>query len=399
MRYLIPGEAGNRMSNARSQLRNIIDSGRSIAIDCYAIGKTIDDKEKIGRLFKTDVMNKTVVFKRFQSGGKRKDGPITVDTTVYFPYDFDKAYDGGESISLNEESFQKTLALKISHGTASKEMMTRIAQDLKILHLFESLHSLDPFIFRSKAEQTGIDKIVHPAYFAMSAAEWQAIREPIREKIARLVSKALGGGQGNAQDTHIERFLTKIWEAKDIDGIEPFIKAMQIDAERAPEIFFAWKAVCYYQVRYNEFLAELKDLFRWVGNNTLCFPSDFVTLRYEEKKRIENLREALRARMRDSYIVANKVLKEYEESYNLFVHEGRPQGFMSFLQNSDASYLSLASNVSIATHSINLWKWYLEHYGESMPNEQFSEVFDGLNNLFGVEYVGEEISWSTMSAA
>ena len=31
----------------------------------------------------------------------------------------------------------------------------------------------------------------------------------------------------------------KIWEAKDIDGIEPFINAMQIDAKRAPEIFFA----------------------------------------------------------------------------------------------------------------------------------------------------------------
>ena len=52
---------------------------------------------------------------------------------------------------------------------------------------------------------------------------------------------------------------------------------------------------------------------------------------------------------------------------------------MSFLQNSDASYLSLASNVSHATHGINLWKWYVEHYGETMPNEQFTEVFDGLS--------------------
>ncbi|MDD9903340.1 MAG: hypothetical protein OXT06_07220 [Rhodospirillaceae bacterium] len=388
------------MSNARSQLRNIIDSGRSIAIDCYAIGRTIDTKDKIGRLFKTDVMNKTVVFKRFQSGGsKRKDGPISIDTTVYFPYDFDKVYDGGESVALGEPTFQKTLALKISNGAASKEMMKRIAQDLRILHLFGSMHSLDPFIFRSKAEQIGIDKVIHPAYFAISATEWQAIREPIREKISRLVSKALGGAGGSAQDTHVERFLTKIWEAKDIDGIEPFIKAMQIDAERAPEIFFAWKAVCYYQVRYGELLEDLKTLFKWVGDNNLCFPSDFVTLRYEEKRHLERMRELLRNRMRESYVEANKVLNEYEQSYNLFVHEGQPQGFMSFLQNSDASYLSLASNVSVATHSINLWKWYVEHYGQSMPNENFSELFDGLNNLFGVEYVSEEITWGSESAA
>lgn len=116
------------MSNARSQLRNIIDSGRSIAIDCYAIGRTIDAKDKIGRLFKTEVMNKTVVFKRFQSNsGKRKDGPNSIDTTVYFPLDFDKAYDGGESVALGEPTFQKTLALKISNGAASKEMMKHIA--------------------------------------------------------------------------------------------------------------------------------------------------------------------------------------------------------------------------------------------------------------------------------
>ena len=47
-----------------------------------------------------------------------------------------------------------------------------------------------------------------------------------------------------ARENYVERFLMKIWEAKDVQGIEPFIKAMQIEPERAPEVFFAWKAVC-----------------------------------------------------------------------------------------------------------------------------------------------------------
>ena len=74
------------MSMARSQLRNIIDSGRSIALDCYAIGKTIGDDESVGKLFKTDVMNKTVVFKRFEGNDAAAEGPVRIDTTVYFPY-------------------------------------------------------------------------------------------------------------------------------------------------------------------------------------------------------------------------------------------------------------------------------------------------------------------------
>ncbi len=44
------------MSDNRSQLRNIIESGRSIALDCYAIGKSISDDDSVGKLFKNEVL-------------------------------------------------------------------------------------------------------------------------------------------------------------------------------------------------------------------------------------------------------------------------------------------------------------------------------------------------------
>ena len=75
--------------------------------------------------------------------------------------------------------------------------------------------------------------------------ERERIRIPIREKISKLVTKALGEGAADedneeklSREQYVERFLTKIWEAKDIDGIEPFVDAMQISAEKAPETFF-----------------------------------------------------------------------------------------------------------------------------------------------------------------
>ncbi len=390
------------MSMARSQLRNIIESGRSIALDCYAIGKSIGDDDPVGKLFKTDVMNKTVVFKRFEGTDSTADGPAKIDTTIYFPYDFEQVYDGGESLCFSDKGFQKSLAFKISNGAATKDMMTRIALDLRTLNVLASLHSLDPFIFKSKAEQAGISDLIHETYFAISAEEWDAIRKPIREKISRLVTKAVSGGQSTnnkAQETQVEQFLMKIWQATDIDGIEPFIKAMQIDAERAPEVFFAWKAVCYYQVRFAALSDGLKAFFQWVGDNTLCYPSDFPNMTPEDERRVKGLRDKLREKMRTGYVEANGVLKEYEESYNKFVHEDRPQAFMKFLQNSDASYLSLASSVSNAAHGINLWNWYVEHYGESMPKVQFMELFNGLTHLYDVKHIGEVKSWDTGTAA
>ena len=75
--------------------------------------------------------------------------------------------------------------------------------------------------------------------------ERERIRIPIREKISKLVTKALGEGAADedneeklSREQYVERFLTTIWEAKDIDGIEPFVDAMQISAEKAPETFF-----------------------------------------------------------------------------------------------------------------------------------------------------------------
>ncbi len=66
---------------------------------------------------------------------------------------------------------------------------------------------------------------------------------------------------------------------------------------------------------------------------------------------------------------------------------------MSFLDNSEDSYLSLAPHVSVATYSLNLWRWYVKQYGKVMRSEQFFELFEGLTMLYGVEEEVETMAW------
>jgi hypothetical protein len=367
----------------------MIDSGRAIALDCYGISKSIPADDPVGMLFKTRIMNNSVLMKRYEPALKTARQPVIVTTVVYFPYDFNNPYEGGESLDFSDAGFYSDLAFKISKGHSTADLEEQIGSDMEVLNLVNSMHSLDPFLFKSKAEQRESGDDIHDAYFAISAKEWDKIRLPIREKIQKLVVKALGapseGDDNNARDQYVERFLMKIWEAKDVKGIEPFVEAMQIAPERAPEIFFAWKAVCYYQVRFADLLEALKTMFQWAGHNQLCFPVDHVNLSDREIKTIEEKRSALRQKMRDGYVNAHKVLSAYEHSYNEFVANDRPQTFMSFLENAENSYLLLANHVSVATHSINLWKWYVEQYGPEMRNAQFNELFEGLNMLYGVE--------------
>jgi hypothetical protein len=383
----------------RSQLCNIIESGRSVALDCYAIGGTIADDDPVGRLFENDILNKSVILKRYESHGPADAVKVTVSTLVYFPYDFENVYDGGESINLNDKHFVTALAQKIAQGEGSRELIARINKDMPVLKLFESMHSLDPFLLRSKAEQLDMEDQFHELYLAITQEEWEKIRAPIREKIYKLVNKALGSldkpGDSLLREEYVERFLTKIWLAKDVEGIEDFIKAMQIAPEMAPSVFFAWKAVCYYQVRFNELIGDLKKVFQWVGSDDTCFPVDYMRLLPEEQRKIRMRRGVLRTRMRDGFIAANAVLKLYDQSYDTFVDEDRPQKFIDFLGNAEKSYLSLAAHVSVATHAVNLWNLYVTHHGDKMRYEQFIELFEGLNMLYGVEDIVEQKAWAT----
>jgi len=52
----------------RSQLRNMIQSGRAVALDCYAIGKSVEKEEKEKLLFQNDLLNKSVILKRYEPG-------------------------------------------------------------------------------------------------------------------------------------------------------------------------------------------------------------------------------------------------------------------------------------------------------------------------------------------
>ncbi|MEX2616902.1 MAG: hypothetical protein WD767_12475 [Alphaproteobacteria bacterium] len=383
----------------RSQLRNVIESGRSVALDCYAIGGTITDNDPVGRLFENDILNKSVILKRYESAGADATGNMTVSTLVYFPYDFENVYDGGESINLNDRYFVTSLAQKLAQGEGSQELIERINKDMPVLKLFESMHSLDPFLLRSKSEQLDMEDRFHERYLAITQDEWEKIRGPIREKINKLVTRALGSldksGDSRVREAHVERFLMKIWLAKDVDGIESFIKAMQIAPEMAPSVFFAWKAVCYYQVRFNELIGDLKKVFQWVGGDETCFPIDSMRLLPEELRKIRMRRGVLRKKMRNGFIAANAVLKEYDQSYDTFVDEDKPQKFIEFLGNAENSYLSLAAHVSVATHAVNLWNMYVNQHGSKLRYEQFIELFEGMNMLYGVEDIVEQKAWAT----
>lgn len=367
------------------ELSKIINAGRSTAFNVFEIGQRIPADDPIGKLFRNKTLNNTLFFKIMERNSSQYNTISTVQTLLYFPYNLNNVHEGGDSILFDDPNFNKALQIKTGADAKSEESQIDYVMDLEILEMIYSLPTLDPFLLRSKSEQLDLDDRIHPYYYMISEDDWKRIRSPIRTKIRTLVRRAYtkqGSVATEKIEQHVTRFLAKIWEAKDIEGIEDFVKSMEIPPERAPELFFAWKAICYYQVQFDDYLPRLKTFFAWLGDDKAPIPVDWVRLIPEDRDRVEYSLLGLRGKVRDTYRSIKIVLDNYEQSYLSFIELNQPRAFKDFLSHADDDYTNLATCLSANIHALEMWTRMMSRHGKRLRYEQFNEMVDTLSILY-----------------
>lgn len=399
------------MSMDRQQLARAIDVGRSSTLNCFettkdiaSIGAEIAEDDPLGQMFRNKYLNESIFFKIVESvviRGKRRYG---VETLIYFPYNHENIYEGGDSILVSDHNRAEKLLHKCGLDPAKDDETEASVWDLDMMDMIDELPTLDPFLLKCKAQQLGIDGKLNEAYYNISLEEWNRIQKPIRQKIDALVRKALNMGAGEASadekvrlkiEQNISKFLRKIWEARDIEGIEDFVYGMEMPPERAPELFFAWKAICYYQVQFSEVEPAMRRLFAWIGNPKTSLPIDFGGLRHETQEQIQRDLKLLRALFRENYTSIVTTLKNYEESYRLFIEENQPGPFKEFLSNADTYYVDLAACLSGNSHAINLLQDQVRRTGTEIFSDQHRQMIDCMLGVFGVDSESSDMSMAS----
>ncbi len=383
------------MGMDRSQLARAIDVGRASTLNCFettkdiaGISAEIEASDEGGPMFRNRYLNDSIVFKVVESTIVRGKRVYGVETLVYFPYNHDNIYEGGDSILVSDGQISDKLLHKCGMNPADESRVDDYRWDREMLDMVDTLPTLDPFLLKCKTQQRGIEEQLNPAYFNISLEEWNRIQMPIRKKIEALVRKALGLGDGDAGEKiekHVSNFLKKIWEARDIEGIEDFVHGMDMPPERAPELFFAWKAICYYQVQFASVEPELRKLFKWVGDPKASLPSDFGGLRTDTQEQIRRELKLLRARLRENYLSIVETLKTYEDSYREFIDDGKPARFKEFLGDADQHYVALAACLSSNAHAINLLNDQLSRTGAQILSDQHRQLMDCFLGVFGID--------------
>jgi hypothetical protein len=383
------------MAMDREQLARTIDVGRSSALNCFQMSKDIAQQAKtiaandpLRKLFKISMLNDAIYLKVIET--KRQNGQLhyTVETMLYFPYNQKNIYEGGDSVLFSDLKFLPKLFGKTGIDISTEEGKEKYEHDRPILEMFGSLPTLDPFLLKSKAQQLGIEDRIHPNYFNISLDDWRRIQTPIREKISALVLKAVGGDADEDDpeiEEHVSKFLTQIWEARDVDGIEDFVKALQIPLDQAPEMFFAWKAICFYQVQFNAIDVHLQNLCTWVGSDNTGLPADLAQLPHGERRVAKGKIQIVRNRLRENLEDIRGILEIYEKSYTDFIKHGKPERFREFLGKADQHYNNLAASISSNTHGINLHHALTKKWGKRLKSTQYNELIDSFVSIYGLE--------------
>lgn len=395
------------MTMDRETLGRTVDVGRTSTLKCFetskdiaAITAGITEDDPRGPMFRNRYLNDSILLKVVESEMARGKRIFRIETLVYFPYNHKNIYEGGDSILVKDRQRTEKLKMKCGLDPTNEEKIDDYRWDIDMLDMLNTLPTLDPFLLKCKAQQTGIEEKLNPAYFNITIQEWKKLQAPIREKIEALVRRALSGANETASEKveeHVSRFLKKIWEARDVVGIEDFVKSLDLTPERAPEMFFAWKAICYYQSQFAAVEPEMRELFAWMGDPKKSLPSDMKALRTDTKEQILNEMKLLRGRMRENYMAIQKTLSGYEDSYRQFIEQGKPGPFIEFLGEADKHYVELAACLSSLAHGINLLQDQLRRIdaGDQLQNEQHRLLLDCMLGVFGIDDSGQSLQMAS----
>jgi len=379
----------------RQTLARTLDAGRTSTLNCFAttadiaaMSAAVRDDDEIGPLFRNKYLNNCIVLKIVALTRRDRRRAYATDTLLYFPYNAGNIYEGGDSVLFSDPKRDAMLRHKCGFDPDDRKQVKAIAHDNRILEMLADIPTLDPFLLREKAMQLKVEGEINPAYFDLTHQEWTRFQAPIREKIDALVRRALGVSHNlrtlDIAD-HVTKFLDKIWEARDIENIEGFVDSMEIPHDRAPELFFAWKAICYYQAQFRAIEPSLKRLFQWIGDPRTSLPIDLMTLRDELREQVDAEITLLKQRMREYYRETVTILDNYEDSYQQFIERGNPEKFKRFLGDAQHQFLTLAACLSANAHAVNLVEDQWRRGGPQVYAVQHRELLDCLLSIYGID--------------
>lgn len=352
------------LNSGSAKVFNVLDVTRRAGAEGEAAGAT-------PQLFSVRPLNHGIFFKiaaREPKGGKDE----TLDTVLYFPYDAERAEDGGMSVSLNDRRFDAVMReFTEVFGTNGH---SNEATDRAVLRVLKESPSLDPFLLKTGFLRMGLR--VPDAYLQITREEWNAIRDHVRAKLMPMIEFGISDPRAIKAD-RIEEFVEKVWDGSDVSCLYPLIQTLGLPVADADEVIFSWKGLTFYEFQYQRRWESIKLMADWFREHSQ--PSDFVP--QSVRLDLEGRREEVKRRMRGCLTTITGIIQDYDQSYaKLFKRKEGAGDLQRFLGACRTKYLDMGAAFNRIDHAYEVFDKY------SRGNPRVRLRSDTLEELYGIMY-------------
>ena len=367
---------------AKEYLKPMLDVGSPRVLNCNVITRRIlavDPEAK--PFFRCKPLNNLVLIKDSDSQSRT----AVIGTKLYLPFNENDIYEGGRTVFVHNPGLEQALLDNFGEGALPKELL---AEDMRVLKILDKLPSLDPFLLKDVFINEKIE--MNPAYFEVEKALWDQIELYILLGFEPLAKAAFPDALSS--DEVARKLIEKIWEGRDLEALKPLIVAFRLPEGKELETFAAWKGIIFYGFEHQRAIQAMSDMTAWIGD--IKIPIAVVS--GAERNEIKATLETIKTRMQDEWHAAERVLAEYQSSYDkMFKFRTGSADFVNFLQNSSKAYWTLGNSLGKTGHAVYCWDSMSKRYpNRKMPWEQLRELIALLAKIFSEERkAATEFSW------
>ena len=342
----------------RQALQLLLRSGRVLCFDIARLSAQIRATADPGRytpmLFDEPVLNDTILFKEITQD-QVAENPPEITTRLYFPYISDDADQGGESILADPDQIMRA----VEKSQKRKPDRRLNPHDQRIIQLLTELPSFDPFLLLSRRPLLESERAIHPAYFDIDEREWQDIRRPVMEKIARLVGRAMAEVEDPEASANAHKnanaVLDAVWKGTASKGARDLMASFRLRKDRTPELLFAWKGINYYEFQYQASETKFTQLVAWLNDPDQCLPRNAAVMPMEALNRLKRLRDQAHRVSARNLSSVRLILKQYNTAFDALIGHDEPRHFQRFLDKAPVAFVDLGMALGLMTHCANAW--------------------------------------------
>ncbi len=366
-------------------LKPMLDVGSPRVFNCNEMTRRILAKDLGAKpFFRNKPLNIIVLIKDLVPESERRPGMPMVGTKLYFPFNENNIYEGGRTIFLHDRLVKPAIMGHFGEGALSKDALET---DIRIMTILNSLPSLDPFLMKDVFLRNELP--MNEAYFEVSEETWNEIETFMLQQFESLVTAAFPETKSSEEKARL--LIDKMWEARDIDALQPLIQSFRLPQHEALDIFSSWRGIVYYSFQYRRDQPGVIDLVKWLNENQT--PVEGVPA--AESKEVFGAINFVKDRVRKEWQLIEDIVRDYQTGYDkMFKYKQSSTEFLSFLKNCNTTYWNLGNSLGKINHAVYCWGVMSSRFPErKMPWAQFQEMAKLLAKIFEVEKKTGGMAW------